>query len=217
MKPTTRPTLRSLLGRKAPVSSLSTCGKKRRRFGNGSKRKVRQIQSLKEQTLQGMSNLDKAALSMGMEDHRRLLRDSAKRIAESHRMGARSVGMEDIVSKESEGDDMGDIIVTGDIQISGNGDHLPWMKNGKAKSNQSENPSATQPAQQPANGGLSSLAKAGLVAAALSGVGGPLVGAYLATRQPTLPAAAPFDPANFQLNLGPPVDKDGNLIPRKKP
>ena len=163
-----------------------------------------------------MSNLDKAALSMGMEDHRRLLRDSAKRIADAHRMGARAVGMEDIVSKESEGDDMGDIIVTGDIQISGNGDHLPWMKNGKAKTKQTENPSATQPAQQPANGGLSSLAKAGLVAAALSGVGGPLVGAYLATRQPTVPAAVPFDPANFQLNLGPPVDENGKPIPRKQ-
>lgn len=177
---------------------------------------MRQIQSLKEQTLQGLSNLDKAALSMGMEDHRRLLRDSAKRIADAHRMGARAVGMEDIVGKDNEGDDMGDIIVTGDIQISGDGSQLPWAKNGKAKTNQPENPSATQPVQQPANGGLSSLAKAGLVAAALSGVGGPLVGAYLATRQPAVPAAVPFDPANFQLNLGPPMDKDGNLIPRKK-
>ena len=50
----------------------------------------------------------------GLENWRANQRDHRQRVRDSHLMGAKALGMESLVGKNGE-DDMGDIIVTGDI------------------------------------------------------------------------------------------------------
>lgn len=51
---------------------------------------------------------------VALENFRANQRDHRQRVRDSHLMGAKALGMESLVGKASE-DDMGDIIVTGDI------------------------------------------------------------------------------------------------------
>lgn len=59
-----------------------------------------------------------AAKAIALEDHRRMLRDYAARVADGHRAMAKAIGMEDsVVLAASEENDMGHLIVTGDINV----------------------------------------------------------------------------------------------------
>lgn len=65
-----------------------------------------------EQISKLIPNLAAAAKAVGLQDHKRLLEASAKRVDDSHRLGMKQLGFD--VAKD--GDDMGgDIFICGDI------------------------------------------------------------------------------------------------------
>jgi len=66
------------------------------------------------------TGLRTATMAAGLEDHRRMMADNARRLAEGHKAMARAAGMEDLVADPG-GDDVGDILVTGDINVGTNG------------------------------------------------------------------------------------------------
>lgn len=108
------------------------------------------------------------AKAVGLEDHRRMLRDHARRVMDSHRMQAKALGMGDVVSESSD-DDMGDIIVTGDIHYSGaSAPQLPWAKDQPQHQSTPEPPS--QPPEEPSL--LSKIAKPAAIAAGAAAAGG---------------------------------------------
>lgn len=110
-----------------------------------------------------------AAKAVGVEDHRRMLRDHARRVMDSHRMQAKALGMGDVASESSD-DDMGDIIVTGDIHYSGaSAPQLPWAKDQP----QQPQPTPEPPSQPPEDESLlSKLAKPAAIAAGTMAAGG---------------------------------------------
>ena len=59
-----------------------------------------------------------AAKAIAIDDHRRLLRDNAARVADSHRAMAKAIGMEDTVAPAAREDEVGHLIVTGDINVA---------------------------------------------------------------------------------------------------
>lgn len=61
------------------------------------------------------AGLAAGAKGVGLADHKRLLDDHAKRVRDTHRLQMRSLGLE---LPETEDEDMGDVIVTGDITIT---------------------------------------------------------------------------------------------------
>ena len=85
------------------------------------------------QTLAGPGlNLVLAARAVGLENHRQLLADAQKRTREGHLAMAKAAGMGDVVDSEDTGmgDEMGHLIVTGDINVQANKDgtmpRMPW-------------------------------------------------------------------------------------------
>lgn len=110
-----------------------------------------------------------AAKAMAIQDHRASLRDFRQRVRDSHRMQAKTLGMGDVVSESSD-DDMGDIIVTGDIHYNGtSAPQLPWAKD------QPQQPQSTPepPSQPPEDESLlSKIAKPAAIAAGTMAAGG---------------------------------------------
>ena len=145
-------------------------------------------QELAKRAAEAGGGLAAAAKALGLQDHQRLLRDSARRVRESHRGMAKAAGMEDTLEAAGAGDDLGDILVTGDINIHGSqgqdATKLLEVLKGKAVS-QSDTPTKTS--DKP-----SALGTAGKYAAlaalmAGSGIGGSALYAWLNQT----PAVAP--------------------------
>lgn len=137
-----------------------------------------------------------AARAMALQDHRRTLNSYQKRVNDSHRMQAKALGMEDVVSDSPE-DDMGDIIVTGDIHyIGASAPQLPWSKE------QPQQPQ--QPSQEPTphpepedESLLSKIAKPAAIAAgtmAAGGIGAAAVNALWPDDPPPVVQPAPERP-----------------------
>lgn len=138
-----------------------------------------------------------AGQAVGLQDHQRMLASHAKRVDQANAMGARVLGMEDAVSQSGD-DDMGNIIVTGDINLAPGADtsSLPWMKG--AAQTQPTTPSAPSnaaPAPQDATAepasGLPGWVKSAAVlgATALGGAGVvPIAGAAIDWMYPDAPA-----------------------------
>jgi hypothetical protein len=76
------------------------------------------LQQVAETVADTAPKLAIAAKAIALEDHRRMLREHAGRVADSHRAMAKAIGMEDAVVLASEEDAMGHLIVTGDINVS---------------------------------------------------------------------------------------------------
>jgi len=113
-----------------------------------------------------------AAHAVGLEDHRRLLSDYAQRVRDGHKAMANAAGMGDTVT-ELPRDDMGNLVVTGDINVGG-GDASSVQKILEALNNQQSKPTATtQPATAAgAATGMSNLAKVVTAAGLLLGGSG---------------------------------------------
>lgn len=135
------------------------------------------LEEASERAAETIPGLKAAAAAVGLEDHRRMLRDSARRVADSHRAQMSALGM----SPEVEDDEMGNIVITGDI----NGANAKEIID--ALSGQRADTSATQPPQtnpQEKGGIGKTLAVAGLAGLmAGAGAGVPLAW-YLMNQQP---------------------------------
>jgi len=124
-----------------------------------------------------------------------MLRDHANRVSDGHRAMAKAAGMEETIGS-SEGEEMGDLIVTGDIHVTQSGDgeaSLPFLSTRKSTAPQPATPQADVPAWM----------KAATIAAALMGMGG--TGFGLATLMNRPPATAEADESmRYGLDLLPP-------------
>ena len=107
------------------------------------------------------SPLKAAGMAVGLEDHRRMLRDHAHRVRDSHKAAMRAAGLEGVAGATDDDEDMGDIIISGDHWTRNY--HLP----------KPSTPALPAPQQPTAHNGLSRGLKAALITAA---VGGPLAG-----------------------------------------
>ena len=149
------------------------------------------IQSPAEKISDTLRGLGSAAYAVGLEDHRRMLRDAAQRTRDGHRAMMQAANVSTDGSDED--DDMGDILVTGDITIRNDG-------GGKHQGVPQEKPVSQQTT------GLSNAAKAAMLGSALLGTGG--IGAAIATymtRQPSpAPIIQPADPTRYGFDLLPP-------------
>lgn len=61
--------------------------------------------------------LQGAGLAVGLQDHQRMLRDHARRLLDGHKAQMKAAGFSDLAEADG-GDDMGDILVTGDITVT---------------------------------------------------------------------------------------------------
>lgn len=159
-------------------------------------------QEAAQRTAQAGAGLLAAARAIAIQDQQRSLTSHARRVDDSHRAQMRALGMEDIADR-AEPDDMGNIIVTGDINMmpGSDGRSLPWStvppSPPETPQPQEQTPASTQPAAQAS--GIASLVKpaAMIAAAATAGAAGPpIVGAVYdwATSDP--PAAVqPAEPS----------------------
>lgn len=117
-----------------------------------------------ERVAETLPGLKAAAAAVGLQDHQRMLRDHARRVKDSHRLMAEAAGLK----VDESVDDMGDIIITGDIT------HQP--------------PKEKPPAP------LGTLAKVGMAAALLgTGAAIPLGVNALANRPASAPAVTDND------------------------
>lgn len=86
------------------------------------------LQEVRERLAGPGVGLAMAGRVVGLENHRRILADAARRTQEGHRAMARAAGMEDVVGEKA--DDMGHLIVTGDINVQPREDgtmpRMPW-------------------------------------------------------------------------------------------
>lgn len=119
------------------------------------------LAEIAKRAAEGTQGLYTAALAVGVEDHRRMLKDHAERLKAGFTDARKASGFggEKDAKSEGEGDEMGDIIVTGD-------NHYHLL-------NEGVKPAPSSPAAPSATpSGLSPLAK-GLIATALatSGLG----------------------------------------------
>jgi len=155
------------------------------------------LEEITERVAETVPGLTAAAQMVGLEDHRRMLRDNADRLRDAHRYGATNSGMR--ADEMREGDDMGNLVVTGDIY----GDQAV-RSIGIAKQPVAVAPApapAPQPIPQPqpepqptSKKPLSNLAKVGIIAALSTGSAGvgmaiPLIADALKPEPP--PAVAP--------------------------
>ncbi len=155
-------------------------------------------QELAERAAESIPSLQAAAAAVGLQDHQRMLRDHARRVRDSHRVGARAAGMDDIAA-EPTGDDMGDIIISGDITNT----YLP-----PPLAAQTSQPTAAPASNSaPAAPGLSNWTKAALVAASLAsgGVGAaiPLLTNLLSNKPAPPPATQPLKLQGYEIRLVP--------------
>jgi len=89
------------------------------------------------------SDLTAAAFAVSIQDMQRQLRDSSRRIRDSHKIGMRDAGMP--ISNEGDGDEMGHIIITGDIV--GNEGVRALAEVAKAKERPQQLPAQPSPVQ----------------------------------------------------------------------
>ncbi len=112
-----------------------------------------------------------AAKVVALDDMRRQLRDHAARVADAHRMGAKALGMEDLVKEPEGSDEVGHLIVTGDINVSDPASLQTAMSALSGQPQQTSPPPATSeatpPNVAPALAGAGSLLKTALISAAL--------------------------------------------------
>lgn len=156
-----------------------------------------------------------AARAMALQDHRRTLNSYQKRVNDSHRMQAKALGMEDVVSDSPE-DDMGDIIVTGDNYYYGpQPPPMPWAKD------QPQQPQSTPepPSQPPEDESLlSKIAKPAAIAAgtmAAGGIGAAAVNTLWPDDPPPVVQPAPERP---QIELpAVPQAEDGRIRVEVRP
>jgi hypothetical protein len=164
------------------------------------------IQEL-SQLLESAAGLKVVGAAVGLEDHRRLLAGNAKRVRESQRAMARAAGMEDVLEDSGEPDEMGDILVTGDITIHGgtqaDAANIVKVLKGKAVEQQVDSPPVAPGSATPATSKLATCGKAALIAAAIGS--GPLTAIVMHyLNQPA--AVAPADPVvmpNFDAGFVP--------------
>lgn len=71
-------------------------------------------QETRSSLARGIAGLGLAAKAVGLEDHRRMLRDAANRVRDSHRAQMEAAGLK--ATKPTEDDDMGDIHI-GDLNM----------------------------------------------------------------------------------------------------
>ena len=143
-----------------------------------------------ERAADSLPGLGAAAYAIGLEDHRRALHDFAQRVRIDHRMGLRTLGMEDLAQQPSE-DDMGDIVICGDITNNISGRNLPSA--GAPATPTTPEPASPRPSvSEPAVPGLSGLAKAAVIGSSLLGLGGIGAGA-LSLFLPQAPVVQPVD------------------------
>ena len=113
-----------------------------------------------------------AAKAIALDDMQRQLRDHAARVSDSHRMGAKALGMEELVEEPEKGS-MGHIVITGDINVSDPASLQSAMSalSGQPQPQQTPPPSATPEVPRaniaPVAGGAGSLWKTALISAAL--------------------------------------------------
>lgn len=181
------------------------------------------MEKIAEKVADMAPGLAAVAKVVGVEDHRRMLRDHARRVRDSHKMMAQAVGMGDVV-EQSPDDDMGDIFVTGDIHWSGQtAPQLPWSKDQPQQSpppsTPDQPPEPTEPKpEEPSL--LSRIAKPAAIAAgtmAAGGIGAAAVNALWpegeeppAVVQPAperpqiaLPDAQPVEPGRVRVEVKP--------------
>jgi hypothetical protein len=75
------------------------------------------LQDITDKIRDGLHGLNAAAFAVGLEDHREMLRSHRVRVREGHEAAAKALGV-DLGKTTSAGEDMGDIIVTGDVQLT---------------------------------------------------------------------------------------------------
>lgn len=138
------------------------------------------VQEIAQRAAETGPGLAAAAKAVGLQNHQRMLRDAANRVRDSHLAQMKAAGFDPGNAPE---DDMGDIIITGDIQYA----PAPATE-------------PTSPASTPAvvSSPLSTLAKT-LISAALLGAGAAggagipwLAGAF---SKPATSATAPAVPS----------------------
>jgi hypothetical protein len=146
-----------------------------------------------------------------------MLRDHARRVRDSHRMGAKAAGLDEVASEQDgsdAGDDnMGDIIISGDITNT----YLPPPSPAQLTPSPAQltpptaqtNMSNAIPSSAPSATGLSNLAKAAVIGASLlsGGVGAtiPLVANLLLNKPaaPTPPPIVESKPQGYEIRLVP--------------
>lgn len=151
------------------------------------------VEEIANRVATSVAGLKVAAGAVGMEDHRRMLRDNARRVADSHRAAMKQLGFASTTEGDEMEEDMGNIIVTGDITIGDNGRNtqLPWESPRPTSPAATQQPAPTAPAEP--KPGMSNLAKAGLAALALSGPVGGLAGYFLSKPSTNTTVVQPGD------------------------
>ncbi len=135
------------------------------------------MQEMAERTAETAPGLAAAAHMEAVQNFRHLNADHRRRLADSHRWQGASLGQTVSDPSEKKEDDVGNLIVTGDVYGS---DAAEIIRSLQSVAEPSQGPS--EPAKQ--TGWVSNLGKAALVAAGLSTAGGLgaavpwLLGAY---------------------------------------
>lgn len=158
------------------------------------------VQEIGKRTAETVPGLQAAAHAVGLEDHRRMLRDNASRVRDGHRAMMLAAGFNPRqlgASDEADDADMGGIVVTGDITYSG---VMPPAMQQQMQS---------QPAPAVA-GGLPGWVKSGLVATGMVGsaLGGALLPGLMggssqppAAQQPSEPPKYTDTNTNYELQI----------------
>lgn len=155
------------------------------------------FQVLRERAADSIPGLGAWAHIIGIQNIKRVMQAAHRRTDDGHRAMARAAGMEDIVAKAPEaGDDMGDVIITGDITTT--------------------SPTAPMPTQEQGGIGKAGLALAGLLLGGALGAGAM----YLANRpatpaQPAPAAAGEQKPQEWEVNIW--VTKEGKVVREIRP
>lgn len=122
-----------------------------------------------------------AGAAVGLEDHRRMLAAHAQRVLDSHRAMAKAAGFE--LPAEQGADNLGDIIITGDII----------------------QPTPPPPSSPPPSSPPSRLLHVALLAAGLAagGIGGPLIASLLMGSRPAAvqPAGPPPAAQEWEIKI----------------
>lgn len=165
------------------------------------------VQEIGKRTAETVPGLLAAAHAVGLEDHRRMLRESARRVRDGHLASMIAAGFKPeqlgASSSDADGEDMGGIVVTGDITYSG---VMP--------------PAMQQPQSHPAPavaGGLPGWVKSGLVATGMVGsaLGGALLPGLMGNQRPAPQPSAPPSYTDTNTNYELQIIKDDE--PKEKP
>lgn len=144
-------------------------------------------QEIAERVAEGAPGLGVAAYGQAIQDHRRMMADYRTRVADSHRWEAKSLGVEAGDAKPGD-DDMGDLIVTGDVYGSDAAEIIRSLKGMTQTTQQPVLQPVTQQSQQPTTAATDKrqqLIRAALIAAGLLGAGGLGAAGHWLTSSPT--------------------------------